>query len=37
MVANIVNVVLDIVLIVFFNMGIAGAAWATVISGLINV
>lgn len=37
LVANIVNVVLDIVLIVFFNMGIAGAAWATVISGLINV
>ncbi|MEG1256045.1 MATE family efflux transporter [Clostridium sp.] len=30
--ASIVNIVLDIVFIVSFNMGIAGAAWATIIS-----
>lgn len=31
-IASVLNIVLDIVLILNFNMGVAGAAWATVIS-----
>ena len=31
-----VNIVLDLVLIIYFHMGVAGAAWATVLSQLIS-
>ena len=30
------NIVLDIVLVLFFKMGVAGAAWATIISQLVS-
>lgn len=36
-VSNLVNVVLDIVFIAVLHWGIAGAAWSTVISGIINL
>lgn len=34
--SSILNIVLDIVLILAFHMGVAGAAWATVISQLVS-
>lgn len=34
--SNIVNILLDIVFIYYLDMGIGGAAWATVISGVLN-
>lgn len=34
--STVVNIVLDIVFIAVFNMGIAGAAWATVIAELLS-
>lgn len=34
--ASIVNIVLDIVFVVYMHMGIAGAAWATVISQVVS-
>lgn len=34
--SSILNIVLDIVLILAFGMGVAGAAWATVISQLVS-
>ena len=34
--ASIVNIVLDIVFVVYMHMGIAGAAWATVISQIVS-
>ena len=34
--ASIVNIVLDIVFVVYMHMGIAGAAWATVISQAVS-
>lgn len=36
-VANTVNVILDLVFIAVFHWGIAGAAWSTVISGMANL
>lgn len=36
-VANVLNASLDIVFILLLDWGIAGAAWATVISGVVNV
>ena len=35
--ANIVNIILDYVFIAVLHWGIKGAAWATVVSGIINV
>ena len=35
--ANIVNIILDFVFIALLHWGIKGAAWATVVSGVINV
>ena len=35
-IAALVNIMLDLVFIVWFEMGVAGAAWATVISQLIS-
>lgn len=35
--SNVVNILLDIVFIYFMDMGIKGAAWATVVSGVLNV
>ena len=34
--ASIVNIVLDILFVVYMHMGIAGAAWATVISQIVS-
>ena len=34
--ASVVNIVLDIVFVVYLHMGIAGAAWATVISQVVS-
>lgn len=36
-IANTLNVILDIVFIALLDWGIAGAAWSTVISGVVNV
>lgn len=36
-VANAINVILDIVFIAYLDWGIAGAAWSTVISGIVNI
>lgn len=35
-IASVLNIVLDIVFIVVFHMGVAGAAWATVISQFVS-
>ena len=35
-IASVLNIILDIVFIVVFHMGVAGAAWATVISQLVS-
>lgn len=35
-IASILNVVLDILFVVYFHMGVAGAAWATVISQTVS-
>ena len=35
-IAALVNIVLDLVFIIWFDMGVAGAAWATVISQLLS-
>ena len=34
--SSIINIVLDLVFIIIFNMGVAGAAWATVISQAVS-
>ena len=34
--ASVVNIVLDVVFVVYMHMGIAGAAWATVISQVVS-
>ncbi len=36
-VASVINVILDLVFVLVFDMGVAGAAWATVISQLVSV
>jgi len=36
-ISNVVNVVLDVVFIAVLDWGIAGAAWSTVISGIVNL
>lgn len=36
-IANLINLVLDPILIFHFNMGIAGAAWATLISNVVSL
>ncbi len=36
-IANVVNIALDLLLIGVFKMGIRGAAWATVVSGVLNI
>lgn len=37
LISNVVNIALDVVFIYFMDMGIRGAAWATVVSGVLNV
>ena len=34
--ASVINIVLDLVFILYFGMGVAGAAWATIISQLVS-
>lgn len=36
MIATIVNIILDLVFIILFDMGVAGAAWATIIAQAIS-
>lgn len=36
LISNVVNILLDILFIYYLKMGIGGAAWATVISGVLN-